>query len=74
MGIQRVWRKRHKAVFCLELKESFSLFDGDRDGAIGTKDLLPVLRSLGLNPTEAEMQDIINEVDTDGSFYTAESD
>ena len=53
----------------LELKESFSLFDNDSDGAITTKELLPVLRSLGLNPTEAEMQDLINEVDTDGSFY-----
>uniref|UniRef100_A0A2I3RCV2 Uncharacterized protein n=1 Tax=Pan troglodytes TaxID=9598 RepID=A0A2I3RCV2_PANTR len=39
-----------------EFKETFSLFNKD-----GT-----VMRSLGQNPTEAELQDMINEVDADG--------
>ena len=50
-----------------EFKEAFSLFDKDGDGTITTKELGTVMRSLGQNPTEAELQDMINEVDQDGS-------
>uniref|UniRef100_A0AAY5EF11 Calmodulin 1a n=1 Tax=Electrophorus electricus TaxID=8005 RepID=A0AAY5EF11_ELEEL len=46
-----------------EFKEAFSLFDKDGDGTITTKELGTVMRSLGQNPTEAELQDMINEVD-----------
>jgi calmodulin len=35
------------------------------DGMISPKDLGIVMRSLGQNPTEAELQDMINEVDAD---------
>ena len=48
-----------------EFKEAFSLFDKDGDGKITTKELGTVMRSLGQNPTEAELQDMINEVDQD---------
>ena len=51
-----------------EFKEAFSLFDKDGDGTITTKELGTVMRSLGQNPTEAELQDMINEVDADGKF------
>lgn len=55
-----------------EFKEAFSLFDKDGDGTITTKELGTVMRSLGQNPTEAELQDMINEVDADGKYkYTA---
>merc|ERR1719162_2045345 len=50
-----------------EFKEAFSLFDKDGDGTITTKELGIVMRSLGQNPTEVELQDMINEVDADGS-------
>lgn len=55
---------------CLpEFKEAFSLFDKDGDGTITTKELGTVMRSLGQNPTEAELQDMINEVDADGELF-----
>ena len=52
-----------------EFKEAFSLFDKDGDGTITTKELGTVMRSLGQNPTEAELQDMINEVDADGKNW-----
>ncbi|KAG5574177.1 hypothetical protein H5410_063943 [Solanum commersonii] len=36
-------------------------------GCITTKEIGTVIRSLGQNPTEAELQDMINEVDADGN-------
>eukprot|EP00298_Acanthocystis_sp_HF-20_P016902 c21621_g3_i2.p1 GENE.c21621_g3_i2~~c21621_g3_i2.p1 ORF type:complete len:167 (-),score=68.94 c21621_g3_i2:20-469(-) len=50
-----------------EFKEAFSLFDKDGSSTISTKDLGTVMRSLGASPTEAEVQEMIKKVDTDGS-------
>ena len=48
-----------------EFKEAFSLFDKDGDGTITTKELGTVMRSLGQNPTEAELQDLVSQVEAD---------
>ena len=39
-----------------EFKDAFSLFDKDGDGTITAKDLGTVIKSLGQNPTEEELQ------------------
>ena len=61
-----VWNSNFRIQPFSEFKEAFSLFDKDGDGTICSKELGTVMRSLGQNPTEAELQDMINEVDADG--------
>ncbi|KAF3456922.1 hypothetical protein FNV43_RR01576 [Rhamnella rubrinervis] len=51
----------------VEFKEAFCLFDKDGDGCITIEELATVIRSLDQNPTEEELQDMINEVDADGN-------
>ncbi|KAL4929883.1 uncharacterized protein BDV17DRAFT_260291 [Aspergillus undulatus] len=48
-----------------QFKEVFSGFDKDGNGDIDAKELGEVMRSLGQAPTEAELQDIIDELDVD---------
>ena len=48
-----------------EFKEAFSLFEKDGDGTITTKELGTVMRSLGQNPTEAELQDLVSQAEAD---------
>ena len=42
-----------------EFQEAFNLFDSDHDGKITVSELGIVMRSLGQNPTEKELQDIV---------------
>ena len=51
-----------------EFKKAFSPFDkdGQGKGALTSKELGVVMRSLGHDPTEAELQDLIGRFDADG--------
>jgi calmodulin len=49
-----------------ECKVVFDLFDKNKDGSIVTKELGDVMIALGANPTQSELQEMINEVDKDG--------
>nr|GME11314.1 calmodulin-like protein 9 [Ipomoea batatas]GME11315.1 calmodulin-like protein 9 [Ipomoea batatas] len=50
-----------------QFKTAFSVFDRDGDGCITKKEFVSVVRALGENLTEAEIQDWINQVDADGN-------
>lgn len=49
-----------------EYQDAFNFFDKDKNGYITTRELGAIMRSLGQNPTENELQDMVNEVDYDG--------
>lgn len=48
-----------------EIREIFNFFDKNRSGAIATKEIGDLYRALGLTPTDAEINDILAEVDID---------
>ena len=45
-----------------ELRQAFDMFDRDKGGSISTRELGYTMRAMGMNPTEAELLDLINEV------------
>ncbi|KAK3936687.1 hypothetical protein QBC46DRAFT_394370 [Diplogelasinospora grovesii] len=46
-----------------QFKEVFDIFDKDGTGDITAEELGNVMKELGLNPSDAELQDLISEVD-----------
>ena len=48
-----------------EFKNSFQIFDKDLDGVISINELGLAMRAMGHNPTEIELQEMIEEVDAD---------
>ncbi|CAB3979137.1 Calmodulin [Paramuricea clavata] len=49
-----------------EFRDAFDLFDRDGNGKVSSDELGPLMRSLGSNPPDEHLQDLINEVDYDG--------
>ena len=50
-----------------DYEDAFRVFDKDGDGSITVVELGEVMRKLNMNPTDAELTDMVNEVDTDGN-------
>lgn len=49
-----------------ELKDAFAVFDTDKSGSIDRKELKRLMKKLGQALTEAELDAMMDEVDTDG--------
>ena len=47
--------------------EAFTLFDPDDDGNFAAEEIGAVMRSLGYDPAQSELQQILDKVDTDGN-------
>jgi calmodulin len=50
-----------------EYRDSFALFDKNGDGKIDSGELGQVMRSLGKNPTNEELKDMIHDIDSDNN-------
>jgi len=50
--------------------EVFSLFDKDEDGVVKVTEIGPMLRSVGFNPSEAEIQRLQQDHDDQGKHST----
>ncbi|KAI8967427.1 putative calmodulin [Mycotypha africana] len=50
-----------------EIRESFNLFDKNGDGTIDINELSQVMRNLGQEASDAEVKDMIKEVDADNN-------
>ncbi|ETO13322.1 calmodulin 2-like protein [Reticulomyxa filosa] len=48
-----------------QLKEAFTFFDHDNDGGISTQEIGHVMKTVGLEITDEELKDIMNDLDED---------
>ena len=53
-----------------EYREAFNIFDRDGSGTITSKELAIAMRSLGQNPSEDQLEKIMQEVDVDGNAFS----
>ena len=50
-----------------EFRAAFAVFDGDDSGSIEAEELGAVLKALGVNPPQAQLDNMMLEADEDGS-------
>ena len=50
-----------------EIREIFTLFDKNSDGYVITAELGTIVRGLNLNPSDSEINEMIKEVDPNGT-------
>lgn len=50
-----------------EYKEAFEMFDRDKDGYINQKELGNILRSLGHDPSEQDLVDMMQDIDVNNN-------
>ena len=56
-----------------EYLEVFEYFGQDKNGRISTKQLRQAMLLVGLNPTDSQIQNLINEKEYDGKWLTNNS-
>ena len=52
--------------YVTEIRETFDLFDSDRDGKVSTKEISVIMRSLGMLISDKELEELLARLDTDG--------
>jgi calmodulin len=52
----------------IEYRQAFTLFDRDEDGLINAKELSLLIRSLERNPSDNEIQYLIDHIVAEGLF------
>lgn len=52
----------------VEYREAFKCFDLNENGTLSTKELKYAMRMLGSNPTDSQVQELVNEKDFDGKI------
>ena len=50
------------------VKKAFDMYDSNGEGAVSTKNLGAVMNTLGQNPTEDELEDMIRMIEDDDNI------
>jgi len=54
-----------------EYRETFSLFDVNDDNTVPVSEVGNVLRAVGQSPTEADLQDMMKEMENNGILHVS---